>query len=128
MPIQLDHLILKVNDLPESVAFYQDVLGLAAEGPTGPFEVLRVTPELTLQLAPWGTEGGEHLAFAFEPAEFDAAFSRLQAAGVAYGDSFHSAENMQGPGEEDGARGPGRAIYFFDPNRHLIEIRSYQGG
>jgi catechol 2,3-dioxygenase-like lactoylglutathione lyase family enzyme len=123
--VQLDHLILKVNDAEASVAFYTDVLGLASEGRRGPFAVLRVSPTLTLQLADWGTEGGEHLAFALEPAEFDAAFARVREAGIAYGDSFHTVGNQQGPGEEEGARGNGRSLYFFDPNRHLIEIRSY---
>jgi hypothetical protein len=33
---------------------------------------------------------------------------------------------MRGPGEETGARGPGQAIYFFDPSQHLIEIRHYE--
>ena len=31
---------------------------------------------------------------------------------------------MSGPGREDGARGPA-ALYVFDPNQHLIEIRHY---
>jgi catechol 2,3-dioxygenase-like lactoylglutathione lyase family enzyme len=123
--IELDHLILKVNDLAQSVAFYRDVVGLGPEGRRGPFEVLRVTTGLTLQLADWGTEGGEHLAFALEPDAFDAAFARIRAAEVPYGDSFHSVGNMQGPGEEEGARGIGRSLYFLDPNKHLIEIRSY---
>jgi len=34
---------------------------------------------------------------------------------------------MRGPGEEPGARGIGKALYFFDPSRHLIEIRCYEG-
>jgi hypothetical protein len=38
---------------------------------------------------------------------------------------IHAVGNMQGPGEEDGARGAGQAVYFFDPNQHLIEIRYY---
>ena len=125
MPIALDHIILKVNDAAESTAFYTSVLGLAYEGTDGPFAVLRVTPELTLQLAAWGTEGGEHLAFALESKEFDAAFARLRTAGIAYGDSFHTVGNMKGPGKETGARGIGRALYFFDPSKHLLEIRSY---
>ncbi len=123
--ITLDHLILRVNDVQESVAFYTEVLGLRDEGRQEPFSVLRVSPELTIQLAEWDTEGGEHLAFALEPNAFDAAFERVRAAGIPFGDSFDSVGNMKGPGEASGARGNGRALYFFDPSRHLIEIRSY---
>jgi catechol 2,3-dioxygenase-like lactoylglutathione lyase family enzyme len=122
----LDHLILQVNELGESQRFYTDVLGLRYEGEDGPFAVLRVTPDLTLQLAPWGTTGGEHLAFAMPRQEFEAVFARVQDAGVEFGDSFHAVGNGQGPGEETGARGPGASIYFYDPNKHLIEIRHYE--
>jgi len=125
MPVELDHLILRVKDADESVAFYTEVLGLRYEGRREPFAVLRVTPRLTLQLAAWGTQGGEHLAFAMEPGEFDAAFERIRQAGIPYGDSFQTVGNMKGPGEEPGARGNGRALYLFDPSKHLIEIRSY---
>jgi len=57
--------------------------------------------------------------------EFENVFKRLREAGIAYGDAFDRVGNMKGPGEESGARGIGKAVYFFDPNRHLIEIRSY---
>ncbi len=127
MAMRLDHLILPVNDPGESVAFYERILGLASEGTSGPFSVLRVTADLTLQLAPWGTKGGEHLAFAMSRAEFDAVFARVRAAGIPFGDSFHAVGNNRGPGEEDGAHGRGKALYFFDPSRHLIEIRHYDG-
>jgi catechol 2,3-dioxygenase-like lactoylglutathione lyase family enzyme len=123
MTIQLDHLILMVNDAKASVAFYTRVLGLAHEGQRGPFEVLRVTPDFVLQLAPWGTKGGEHLAFALDPASFDAVFARLRAEGVPYGDSFHDVGNLKGPGVEAGARGDEPSLYFNDPNQHLLEIR-----
>ena len=125
MGIELDHLILAVNDRNESVRFYSEIVGLAFEGERDPFSVLRVTPQLTLQLAPWGTSGGEHLAFAMSRPEFDEAFARVKEAGIDFGDSFHDVGNMRGPGEEDGARGPGKAVYLFDPNRHLIELRHY---
>jgi catechol 2,3-dioxygenase-like lactoylglutathione lyase family enzyme len=118
-------MILPVNDAKESIEFYKSILGFGYEGDDGPFSVLRVTPDLTLQLAPWGSEGGVHLAFAMEIAEFDATFARVRDAGIDYGDSFHSVGNMQGPGDESGARGDGKAVYFFDPNKHLIEIRNY---
>jgi catechol 2,3-dioxygenase-like lactoylglutathione lyase family enzyme len=123
--MQLDHLILPVNDVDASVAWYRDVLGLATEGTTRPFTVLRVTPDLTIQLAPFGTDGGYHLAFAMAPAEFDAAFGRIRDLGIEYGDSFHAVGNMQGPGIEAGARGDGASVYAFDPSRHLVEIRTY---
>jgi catechol 2,3-dioxygenase-like lactoylglutathione lyase family enzyme len=121
----LDHLILAVNDKDASVAFYTDLLAFTNEGESGPFTVVRVSPELTLQLAPWGTKGGEHLAFAMSRAEFEGVFTRIRAAGVPYGDSFHDVGNMRGPGREDGARGLAPSLYFFDPNEHLIEIRHY---
>jgi catechol 2,3-dioxygenase-like lactoylglutathione lyase family enzyme len=124
--MQLDHIILPVHDADESVEFYSSVLGCTYEGTDGPFSVVRVNPEFTMQLAPWGTEGGIHLAFAFSRAGFDDAFARVREHGIEFGDSFHSVGNMQGPGNESGARGAGAAVYFFDPNQHLIEIRHYE--
>jgi catechol 2,3-dioxygenase-like lactoylglutathione lyase family enzyme len=124
--MQLDHMILPVNDVPLSIAFYRDVLGFADEGEQPPFSVVRVSPDLTLQLAPWGTGGGTHLAFAMTRAEFDQTFARIRGMGVVYGDSFHDVGNMRGPGEEPGARGAGKAVYVFDPDRNLIEIRHYE--
>src|SRR5262245_58343033 len=121
----LDHLILHVNDVELSARFYADILGFSSEGQSGPFTVLRVAPDFTLQLAPWGTKGGEHLAFAMPLSEFTQLFQRIRDAGVEFGDSFHSVGNGQGPGEEDGARGRGASLYFFDPNKHLLEIRHY---
>jgi catechol 2,3-dioxygenase-like lactoylglutathione lyase family enzyme len=127
MPIQLDHMILPVADLGPSIEFFTKIMGCTYEGEREPFSVIRVTPDLTLQLAPWGTEGGMHLAFALPRDEFEATFGRVKRAGIPYGDSFHTVGNMQGPGDEAGSRGVGRAVYFFDPNRHLIEIRHYEG-
>ena len=122
----LDHLILHVNDLAESSRFYTEILGLANEGKREPFTVVRVTSDFTIQLAPWGTKGGEHLAFSMPRTEFDEVFRRVREGGIEFGDSFHSVGNMKGPGQEDGARGPGASLYLFDPNKHLIEIRHYE--
>jgi catechol 2,3-dioxygenase-like lactoylglutathione lyase family enzyme len=118
-------MILPVNDIDASVAWYRDVLDVPVDGTAGPFTVLRVTDDLTIQLAPFGTEGGYHLAFAMAPDEFDTAFGRIRALGIEYGDSFHDVGNMRGPGVEAGARGDGPSVYVFDPSRHLVEIRTY---
>ena len=124
----LDHLILNVNDVEASVVFYTEVMGFGDEGTDGPFRVVRVSRDMTIQLAPRGTEGGEHLAFALSPDEFEVVFGRIRASGLDYGDSFHDVGNMQGPGNELGARGGGPTVYLFDPSRHLIEIRHYGEG
>lgn len=87
---------------------------------------MRVTPDFIIQLAPWGTQGGEHLAFAMSRSEFTAVFERIRDAGIEFGNSFHAVGNMKGPGEEDGARGLGASVYFFDPNKHLVESRHYE--
>lgn len=126
MTVALDHLILHVNDVEESTRFYTGILGLSREGRRDPFTVLRVSADFTLQLAPWGTKGGEHLAFAMSRAEFEEVFRRVREGGIAFGDSFHSVGNMQGPGQEEGSRGPGASLYMLDPNQHLIEIRHYE--
>jgi len=121
----IDHLILKVNEVSASVDFYVNVLGFELEGQDGPFTVIRINEDSTLQLAPWGTGGNEHLAFALSRAAFDAAFARLKENGIPFGDSFHSVGNNLGPGVESGARGPAPTLYMSDPNNHLIEIRTY---
>jgi len=123
--MKIDHIILNVNDLAASVAFYTEVMGFVNDGTDGPFTVLRVNNDFTIQLAPWGTPGNEHYAFALPRADFEAVFARLVARGIDYGDSFHTVGTNNGPGLESGARGPAPTLYFFDPNHHLIEIRTY---
>lgn len=125
----IDHLILDVNDVAESARFYTEVLGFANEGLSEPFTVIRVSPDFVILLGPWPTEGGEHLAFAMPRAEFDAVFERLRASAIPFGDEFHAVGNMQGPRREDrkgGARGIATSVYFYDPNKHLLELRHYE--
>src|SRR5262245_13117838 len=127
--MHLDHLILNVNDVEESVRFYTEVLGFEDEGMNPPFRVLRVSADFELLLGPWPTEGGEHLAFAMPRAEFDGVVRRVRERGVSYGDRFDSIGNGQGPELESrpgGARGRAISLYFHDPNKHVLEIRRYE--
>jgi catechol 2,3-dioxygenase-like lactoylglutathione lyase family enzyme len=122
---QLDHLILNVNDRAKSIEFYTQVMGFTYDGERDPFSLIRVGSDLLLQLAPFGTKGGEHLAFRLIASEFEQTFQRIRARGIEYGDKFDQVGNMRGPGEADGAQGTWKAVYVFDPNRHLIEIGHY---
>jgi catechol 2,3-dioxygenase-like lactoylglutathione lyase family enzyme len=122
----LDHIILKVNDLKASVAFYTGILGFTEEGTDGPFTVLRVGPDFLIQLVPWGTPGFEHYAFAVSKLDFESIFNRIKAADIAYGPTFDAVGVNTGPGQELGARGFAPTLYFNDPNKHLLEIRTYE--
>ena len=121
----IDHLILNVNEVSASVDFYVNVLGFELEGEDGPFTVIRVNEEFTIQLAPWGTGGNENLAFALSRGDFDDAFARVKEKRIPFGNSYDSVGNNSGPGVESGARGPAPTLYMNDPNNHLIEIRTY---
>jgi catechol 2,3-dioxygenase-like lactoylglutathione lyase family enzyme len=125
MSVCIDHIIVPVNDARESVDFYVEILGFSDEGKDGPFSVVRVDAHFTLQFAPYGTKGGEHYAFGMSRDTFDETFARLRAKGVPFGDAFDTVGTNRGPGHESGARGMGKTIYFFDPNKHLLEIRTY---
>src|SRR5580698_5657857 len=96
----IDHIILNVNDLRASVAFYVDVLGFRDAGRDGPFHVVRVSDDFILQLAGGGTPGNEHLAFALPRDEFDRVFARLRDRDIPYGDAFDRVGNNTGPGRE----------------------------
>jgi catechol 2,3-dioxygenase-like lactoylglutathione lyase family enzyme len=122
----IDHIILKVNDLKASVSFYTEVLGFPFEGMDGPFTVLRAGPDCQLQLAPWGTPGLEHYAFAVSKREFQDIFARIKSRGIAFGPTFDAVGLNTSPGEESGARGIAPTLYFNDPNKHLLEIRTYE--
>jgi hypothetical protein len=101
------------------------VLGFTHAGEDGPFSVLRVSEDFAILLSPFGTKGGEHLAFAMTPGEFEEIFERIKTRALPYGDAFNSVGNMKGPGKERSARGVGNSVYVFDPNQHLIEIVHY---
>jgi catechol 2,3-dioxygenase-like lactoylglutathione lyase family enzyme len=123
--VELDHIILKVNELDKSVAFYTEVMGFENAGMDGPFTVIRTSENFQMQLAPWGTEGFEHYAFAVSRKQFDEIFLRVKKAGIDYGPTFDSVGTNSGPGNESGARGEAPTVYINDPSNHLIEIRTY---
>ncbi len=50
--IKLDHTIVAVDDVDETLAFWTKVFGFKCEGQSGPFTVMRIIPDLTFQLAP----------------------------------------------------------------------------
>jgi glyoxylase I family protein len=123
----LDHTILDVTDLAESVAFYRDVLGLESRGRSGAFEVILITPDLALDLSEQPEPVSRHLAIGMDRVTFDATFDRLRDSGTPYGDGPSTPTSMRGPGRSTGVHGATDSVYFYDPSGHLLEILTYEG-
>lgn len=115
---RIDHVVLRVRNLPAMVRFYEQALG---------FEVLRTVEELKLvQMRAGasmldlidkqrGTADGnmDHLCFRIEPFDRDAVVARLAPLGIAVGETV----------ERVGAEGKGPSVYFDDPEGNQIELK-----
>jgi catechol 2,3-dioxygenase-like lactoylglutathione lyase family enzyme len=123
--ILLDHLILRVRNLAASLPFYRDILGFAHEGKMAPFESIRINPHLTLDLMQDEPRDTLHLAFSLPRQDFDAVHARLRKYNIAYGNSPFDRSGAA-PAPAQGARGMAFALYFYDPDRHNLEIRCYE--
>jgi catechol 2,3-dioxygenase-like lactoylglutathione lyase family enzyme len=121
----LDHTIVPVRDRQEAVEFYSRIFGFDDLGEVGPFLAVRVNDTLNLDFRQSDDYRSIHYAFAMEPDEFAAAFARVRESGIPYGDGPYDMGNMKGPGMTTGAKGLGKAVYFKDPNGHVLEIKTY---
>ena len=126
MNIQLNHTIVRVGDKQESAAFLTEILGLPAATAYGPFVVVELNNDVSLDFADdHGPANPQHYAFLVEESDFDNIFARIKQRGLTYwADPFR-----RRPGEFNTNDG-GRGVYWEDPNGHLLEIITvpYGGG
>jgi len=126
MVVQLNHTIVRVRDKWQSAMFVAEILGLAEPKPFGPFLVVQVDNEVSLDFADdHGPVHPQHYAFLVSEAEFDQIFGRIRARGLAY----WADPGRRRPSEiniNDGGRG----VYWEDPSGHFLEIitRPYGSG
>jgi extradiol dioxygenase family protein len=119
MPVQLNHTIVHANEKHESARFLVEILGLPAPTTFGPFVVVQVDNDVSLDFA--GPDHGpvhpQHYAFLVGEGEFDEIFERIKERGLPYwADPFH-----RQAGEINHNDG-GRGVYWDDPNGHALEI------
>lgn len=124
--MHLNHTIVHARDKQVSAAFLSEVLGLPPPQTIGPFAVVQVDADLSLDfLDTAGSIAQQHYAFLVTEAEFDAILTRIRQRGAA----FWADPGRREPGRINHWDG-GRGLYFDDPDRHLMEVitRTYGSG
>lgn len=123
-----DHLVITCSDVDASLAWYRDVLGLAAvreaewRAGAAPFPSVRVSAETIIDLVPrageYGQRNVDHLCLVADRASVDAIVADAASAAPTF-------RVVDGPGRRFGARGDGWSVYVTDPDDNVVEIRSY---
>jgi catechol 2,3-dioxygenase-like lactoylglutathione lyase family enzyme len=126
MPVRLNHTIVHALDKRTSAAFMTEILGLPPATTYGPFQVVQVENDVSLDFADdHGPVRPQHYAFLVDESSFDDIFGRIKQRGLTYwADPFR-----RRPGEFNTNDG-GRGVYWEDPNGHMLEIitRPYGSG
>jgi len=124
MPIQLNHTIVAARDRQESAAFLAEILGLAPPTTYGPFAVVQLDNDVSLDFIDDEEVHQRHYAFLVSEAEFDEIFGRIRARGLTYW-----ADPFERQPDEINTHDGGRGVYWQDPNGHKLEIitRPYGG-
>jgi catechol 2,3-dioxygenase-like lactoylglutathione lyase family enzyme len=118
MPARLNHTIVASRDRKASALFLTEILGLTPPVLLGPFALVTVGDELTLDFIDSGDEiKTQHYAFLVSETEFDQIFARIEERRMTYwADPFQKKRDQINHWDD------GRGVYFEDPNGHLLEI------
>jgi catechol 2,3-dioxygenase-like lactoylglutathione lyase family enzyme len=117
MVVQLNHTIVNVSDKQESAAFVADILGLPAPTAYGPFLVVDVDNEVSLDFLEVERVHPQHYAFLVADDEFDQILARIEERGIDWwADPFRKTPREWNT--DDGGRG----LYWEEPSGHMLEI------
>jgi catechol 2,3-dioxygenase-like lactoylglutathione lyase family enzyme len=127
VPARLNHTIVWVRDREESARFLVELLDLPEPTEFGPFLVVQVDNDVSLDYAQ--TEDREihpqHYAFLVTEPEFDSVYGRIRDRGLT-----HWADPGRRRAGEINRNDGGRGVYWEDPSCHFLEIitRPYGSG
>jgi catechol 2,3-dioxygenase-like lactoylglutathione lyase family enzyme len=117
MALSLNHTIVPATDKRASADFLSRILGLLEPTPWGPFLVVPVGNDVSLDFMDAHDFEEHHYAFLVDETEFDPIFERIRTSGATYyADPFRHR-----PNEINHLYG-GRGVYFDDPDRHFMEV------
>jgi catechol 2,3-dioxygenase-like lactoylglutathione lyase family enzyme len=123
---QLNHTIVNVRDKQASASFLAEILGVAAPTSYGPFAVVQVDNDVSLDFADdHGEIRPQHYAFLVAEDEFDSILDRIRERDL----TFWADPGKRRENEWNTADG-GRGLYWEDPDGHFLEIitRPYGSG
>lgn len=132
MAVRLNHTIVAAHDKNTAALFLTEILGLSPPSLLGPFAVVRVSEDTSLDYMDVkeyrGAQGEitpQHYAFLVSESEFDEIFARIRERRLPYwADPYRHKRDQINIWDD------GRGLYFEDPNGHLLEIltRPYGSG
>jgi len=126
MAVRLNHTIVAARDRDAAAIFLTEILGLPAPAILGPFAVVHVGSEISLDFVQSDGEiVPQHYAFLVSEMEFDEIFARIRERRLPYW-----ADPRRRERDHMNAWDDGRGVYFDDPSGHLLEIltRPYGSG
>jgi len=121
----LDHLVLTVRDIPATLAFYRDVLGMAPVEFTPADGSTRHALRFGAQKINLHRAGAEFSPCARTPMPGSADLCFLSETPLADWQQHLAAQGIEvedGPVPRNGATGPVASLYLRDPDGNLIEI------
>ena len=117
MPVHLNHTIVAASDKHASATFLTEILGLPAHTTYGPFAVVELANDVSLDFLDDPEIHQRHYAFLVSEEEFDQILGRITGRGLAYwADPFE-----REPGRINTNDG-GRGVYWNDPDGYKLEI------
>jgi glyoxylase I family protein len=120
---RIDHVVLRVRDLPAMVRFYEQALGFNVERTLDRLKLVQMRAgasllDLVAGERPDGDGNMDHLCFRIDPFDRQAVVERLAPLGVSVGETV----------ERYGAEGTGPSVYFHDPEGNQIELKGPGSG
>ena len=127
---EMDHIVLRVKVVEESLRFYTQVLGMPADRVEQwrageiRFPSARINADTIIDffgsdqepIAKDGIKNQDHYCMVIEKTDMETLKAKFEAMGVGI---------QAGPGKRWGSHGDGISLYIYDPDDNVVELRHY---